>query len=152
MKKDINVDTHTFVCGVQTVELNDCEKTQALALQILLSLSKLNQHRMHEIDCYHGYSMIHQVLIKSKCIVGYHILKVSQTLCCPLFPRPLLMSALKHIPQRCFLPLISSSRHAGASRRCCEMTLLFPDPLDVSVIELCNGCVLKWTLSDLMQH
>ncbi len=32
------------------------------------------------MDCYHGYSMIHQVLIKSKCIVGYHMLKVSHTL------------------------------------------------------------------------
>lgn len=64
----------------QTVELSDCEKTQALALRVLLSLSKFNQHRIYEMDCYHGYSMIHQVLIKSKCIVGYHILKVSQTL------------------------------------------------------------------------
>ncbi|XP_061693071.1 lysosomal-trafficking regulator isoform X3 [Syngnathoides biaculeatus] len=59
----------------QTVELSDCERTQALALQILLSLSKFNQHRIHEMDYYHGYSMIHQVLIKSKCIVGYHMLK-----------------------------------------------------------------------------
>lgn len=64
-------------CGVQTVELSDCEKIQALALRVLLSLSKFNQHRIHEMDCYHGYSMIHQVLIKSKCIVGYHMLKVS---------------------------------------------------------------------------
>ncbi|XP_069001150.1 lysosomal-trafficking regulator isoform X4 [Embiotoca jacksoni] len=59
----------------QTVELSDCEKTQALALRVLLSLSKFNQHRMHEMDCYHGYSMIHQVLIKPKCVVGYHMLK-----------------------------------------------------------------------------
>lgn len=64
----------------QTVELSDCERTQALALRVLLSLSKFNQHRIHEMDCYHGYSMIHQVLIKSKCIVGYHMLKVSNTL------------------------------------------------------------------------
>lgn len=68
------------LCCVQTVELSDCEKTQALALRLLLSLSKFNQHRIHEMDCYHGYSMIHQVLIKSKCIVGYHILKVSHAL------------------------------------------------------------------------
>lgn len=68
-----------WVCGFQTVELSDCESTQALALRVLLSLSKFNQHRIHEMDCYHGYSMIHQVLIKSKCIVGYHMLKVSQT-------------------------------------------------------------------------
>lgn len=71
---------HLCVCGVQTVELSDCEQTQALALRVLLSLSKFNQHRIHEMDCYHGYSMIHQVLIKSKCIVGYHMLKVSHTL------------------------------------------------------------------------
>ncbi|XP_055358676.1 lysosomal-trafficking regulator isoform X4 [Betta splendens] len=66
----------------QTVELSDCEKTQALALRVLLSLSKFNQHRIHEMDCYHGYSMIHQVLIKSKCIVGYHILKTLLDGCC----------------------------------------------------------------------
>ncbi len=72
--------SHLWVCGIQTVELSDCEKTQALALRVLLSLSKFNQHRIHEMDCYHGYSMIHQVLIKSKCIVGYHMLKVSHTL------------------------------------------------------------------------
>ncbi|KAM9847900.1 lysosomal-trafficking regulator [Aulostomus maculatus] len=66
----------------QTVELSDCEKTQALALRVLLSLSKFNQHRIHEMDCYHGYSMIHQVLIKSKCIVGYHMLKTLLDGCC----------------------------------------------------------------------
>ncbi|XP_041866300.1 lysosomal-trafficking regulator isoform X3 [Melanotaenia boesemani] len=66
----------------QTVELSDCEKTQALALQVLLSLCKFNQHRIHEMDCYHGYSMIHQVLIKSKCVVGYHILKTLLDGCC----------------------------------------------------------------------
>lgn len=67
------------VPAVQTVELSDCERTQALALQVLLSLAKFNQHRIQEMDCYHGYSMIHQVLIKSKCIVGFHVLKVSRT-------------------------------------------------------------------------
>uniref|UniRef100_A0A672J8P1 Lysosomal trafficking regulator n=1 Tax=Salarias fasciatus TaxID=181472 RepID=A0A672J8P1_SALFA len=66
----------------QTVELSDCEQTQALALRVLLSLSKFNQHRIHEMDCYHGYSMIHQVLIKSKCIVGYHMLKTLLDGCC----------------------------------------------------------------------
>ncbi|KAM9727298.1 lysosomal-trafficking regulator isoform 1-T3 [Menidia menidia] len=66
----------------QTVELSDCEKTQALALRVLLSLCKFNQHRIHEMDCYHGYSMIHQVLIKPKCIVGYHVLKTLLDGCC----------------------------------------------------------------------
>ncbi|XP_030603748.1 lysosomal-trafficking regulator isoform X1 [Archocentrus centrarchus] len=75
--------TGTFVfLFAQTVELSDCEKTQALALQVLLSLSKFNQHRIHEMDCYHGYSMIHQVLIKPKCIVGYHMLKTLLDGCC----------------------------------------------------------------------
>ena len=69
------------VCDVQAVELSDCEKTQALALQVLLSLAKYNQHRIHEMDCCHGYAMIHQVLIKPKCIVGYHILKVRLIAC-----------------------------------------------------------------------
>lgn len=64
------------VSVTQAVEQSDCEKTQALALQVLLSLVKHNQHRMHEMECCHGYSMIHQVLMKTKCIVGYHILKV----------------------------------------------------------------------------
>uniref|UniRef100_A0A673MI84 Lysosomal-trafficking regulator-like n=1 Tax=Sinocyclocheilus rhinocerous TaxID=307959 RepID=A0A673MI84_9TELE len=66
----------------RAVELSDCEKTQALALQLLLSLVKNNQHRTHEMECYHGYSMIHQVLIKPKCIVGYHILKMLLDGCC----------------------------------------------------------------------
>ncbi|KAM4729225.1 lysosomal-trafficking regulator isoform 1-T1 [Anableps anableps] len=66
----------------QTVELSDCEKTQALALRVLLSLCKHNQHRIREMDCYHGYSMIHQLLIKSKCIVGYHMLKTLLDGCC----------------------------------------------------------------------
>ncbi|KAM6916813.1 lysosomal-trafficking regulator isoform 2-T2 [Xenentodon cancila] len=75
--------TGTFVfLFAQTVELSDCEKTQALALQVLLFLCKSNQHRIHEMDCYHGYSMIHQVLIKSKCIVGYHMLKTLLDGCC----------------------------------------------------------------------
>ncbi|KAM3863351.1 lysosomal-trafficking regulator [Diretmus argenteus] len=75
--------TGTFVfLFAQAVELSDCEKTQALALRMLLSLSKFNQHRIHEMDCYHGYSMIHQVLIKSKCIVGYHMLKTLLDGCC----------------------------------------------------------------------
>ncbi|XP_033836122.1 lysosomal-trafficking regulator isoform X1 [Periophthalmus magnuspinnatus] len=75
--------TGTFVyLFAQTVELSDCEQTQALALRVLLSLSKNNQHRIHEMNCYHGYAMIHQVLIKSKCIVGYHMLKTLLDGCC----------------------------------------------------------------------
>nr|XP_015799444.2 lysosomal-trafficking regulator isoform X1 [Nothobranchius furzeri]XP_054605786.1 lysosomal-trafficking regulator isoform X1 [Nothobranchius furzeri] len=75
--------TGTFVfLFAQTVELSNCEKTQALALRALLSLCKYNQHRIHEMDCYHGYAMIHQVLIKSKCIVGYHMLKTLLDGCC----------------------------------------------------------------------
>lgn len=112
------------------MELSDCEKTQALALQILLSLSKFNQHRIHEMDCYHGYSMIHQVLIKSKCIVGYHMLKVSDT---STFPRSLCCFLHGNVPAApclfCFC--------------CCVTMLLLLDPLDVSVIELRDGCALK---------
>ncbi|XP_024863409.2 lysosomal-trafficking regulator isoform X1 [Kryptolebias marmoratus] len=75
--------TGTFVfLFAQTVELSNCEKTQALALRVLLSLCKHNQHRIHEMDCYHGYSMIHQVLIKPKCTVGYHMLKTLLDGCC----------------------------------------------------------------------
>ncbi|XP_073729607.1 lysosomal-trafficking regulator isoform X3 [Misgurnus anguillicaudatus] len=66
----------------RAVELSDCETTQALALQLLLALVKNNQHRTHEMKCYNGYSMIHQVLIKPKCIVGYHILKTLLDDCC----------------------------------------------------------------------
>ncbi|KAL7877250.1 hypothetical protein SRHO_G00038930 [Serrasalmus rhombeus] len=66
----------------RSVELSDCERTQALALQVLLSLVKYSQHRSHEMECYHGYSMIHQVLIKTKCIVGYHMLKTLLDGCC----------------------------------------------------------------------
>ncbi|KAI1894637.1 hypothetical protein AGOR_G00117810 [Albula goreensis] len=66
----------------RAVELCDCEQTQALALTILLSLVKYNQHRVHELESCQGYSMIHQVLIKTKCIVGYHILKSLLDGCC----------------------------------------------------------------------
>ncbi|XP_062851888.1 lysosomal-trafficking regulator isoform X2 [Trichomycterus rosablanca] len=66
----------------RVVELRDCEKIQALALQVLLSLAKHNHHRIHEMECCHGYSMIHQVLMKTKCIVGYHILKTLLDGCC----------------------------------------------------------------------
>ncbi|KAJ8365985.1 hypothetical protein SKAU_G00148160 [Synaphobranchus kaupii] len=75
--------TGTFVfLFARAVELSDCEKTQALALQVLLSLVKYNQHRVHEMESCHGFSMIHQVLIKSKCIVGYHMLKTLLDGCC----------------------------------------------------------------------
>ncbi|KAL2083317.1 hypothetical protein ACEWY4_021090 [Coilia grayii] len=75
--------TGTFVfLFARVVELSDCERTQALALQVLLSLVKLNHHRTHEMECYNGYSMIHQVLIKSKCVVGYHVLKTLLDGCC----------------------------------------------------------------------
>ncbi|XP_061083889.1 lysosomal-trafficking regulator-like isoform X5 [Conger conger] len=66
----------------RVVELSDSEQTQALVLQILLSLVKQNQHRVQEMDSCHGYSMIHQVLINTKCIVGYHILKAVLDGCC----------------------------------------------------------------------
>jgi predicted membrane protein len=58
------------------VELSDCEQTQALALRVILSLIKYSQQRVHELENCNGLSMIHQVLIKQKCIVGFHILKV----------------------------------------------------------------------------
>ncbi|KAG7272557.1 hypothetical protein CRUP_004732 [Coryphaenoides rupestris] len=60
--------TGTFIfLFAQAVELSDCEQTQALALQVLLSLVKYNQHRIHEMDCCHGYSMTHQTLLDGCC-------------------------------------------------------------------------------------
>ncbi|XP_041106752.1 lysosomal-trafficking regulator-like isoform X3 [Polyodon spathula] len=70
-----------FLFG-RAVELSDCEKTQALALQVVLSLAKYNHHRVQEMESCNGYSMIHQVLIKSKCVVGFHILKTLLDGCC----------------------------------------------------------------------
>lgn len=58
------------------MELSSCEETQALALRVILSLTKYNQQRTHELENCNGLSMIHQVLIKQKCIVGFHVLKV----------------------------------------------------------------------------
>lgn len=58
------------------MELSDCEETQALALRVILSLIKYNQQRIHELGNCDGLSMIHQVLIKQKCAVGFHMLKV----------------------------------------------------------------------------
>lgn len=58
------------------MELSSYEETQALALRVILSLIKYNQQRIHELENCNGLSMIHQVLIKQKCTVGFHILKV----------------------------------------------------------------------------
>lgn len=60
----------------QVVEISSCEDTQALALQLILSLTKYNQQRIQEMDNCNGYSMIRRVLIKPKCIVGFFMLKV----------------------------------------------------------------------------
>ncbi|XP_043858779.1 lysosomal-trafficking regulator [Dromiciops gliroides] len=66
----------------RVVDISSCEETQALALQVLLLLTKYNQQRMQEIENCNGLSMIHQVLIKEKCIVGFHILKTLLESCC----------------------------------------------------------------------
>ncbi|XP_040824116.1 lysosomal-trafficking regulator isoform X2 [Ochotona curzoniae] len=66
----------------RVVELSSCEETQALALRVLLSLIKHNHQRVHELENCNGLSMIHQVLIKQKCIVGFHILKTLLEGCC----------------------------------------------------------------------
>ncbi|XP_061847014.1 lysosomal-trafficking regulator isoform X2 [Colius striatus] len=64
------------------VEISSCEDTQALALKLILSLTKYNQQRIHEMDNCNGYSMIHRVLIKPKCIVGFYMLKTLLEGCC----------------------------------------------------------------------
>ncbi|XP_070590091.1 lysosomal-trafficking regulator isoform X2 [Erythrolamprus reginae] len=66
----------------RVVEISSCEETQALALKIILVLTRHNQQRIHELENCNGYSMIHQVLIKSKCIVGFHILQTLLEGCC----------------------------------------------------------------------
>uniref|UniRef100_A0A803YNV1 Lysosomal trafficking regulator n=1 Tax=Meleagris gallopavo TaxID=9103 RepID=A0A803YNV1_MELGA len=64
------------------VEISSCEDTQALALQLILSLTKYNQQRIQEMKNCNGYSMIHRVLIKPKCIVGFRMLKTLLEGCC----------------------------------------------------------------------
>ncbi|XP_075604856.1 lysosomal-trafficking regulator isoform X2 [Balearica regulorum gibbericeps] len=66
----------------RVVEISSCEDTQALALQLILSLTKYNQQRIQEMDNCNGYSMIHRVLIKPKCIVGFCMLKTLLEGCC----------------------------------------------------------------------
>ncbi|XP_026525210.1 lysosomal-trafficking regulator isoform X2 [Notechis scutatus] len=66
----------------RVVEISSCEETQALALKIILVLTKHNQQRIHELENCNGYSMIHQVLLNSKCIVGFHILQTILEGCC----------------------------------------------------------------------
>ncbi|XP_036091506.1 lysosomal-trafficking regulator isoform X4 [Rousettus aegyptiacus] len=66
----------------RVVELSSCEETQALALRILLSLVKHNQQRIHELENCNGLAMIHQVLTKRKCTVGFHMLKTLLEGCC----------------------------------------------------------------------
>ncbi|XP_021071161.1 lysosomal-trafficking regulator isoform X2 [Mus pahari] len=66
----------------RVVELSSCEETQALALRVILSLIKYSQQRTHELENCNGLSMIHQVLVKQKCIVGFHILKTLLEGCC----------------------------------------------------------------------
>nr|XP_045006323.1 lysosomal-trafficking regulator isoform X2 [Jaculus jaculus] len=66
----------------RVVELSASEETQALALQVILSLIKYNQQRVCELENCNGLAMIHQVLIKQKCIVGFHVLKTLLEGCC----------------------------------------------------------------------
>ncbi|XP_029787468.1 lysosomal-trafficking regulator isoform X2 [Suricata suricatta] len=66
----------------RVVELSSCEETQALALRVILALIKYNQQRIHELENCNGLSMIHQVLIKQKCVVGFHVLKTLLEGCC----------------------------------------------------------------------
>ncbi|XP_074674523.1 lysosomal-trafficking regulator isoform X3 [Strix aluco] len=66
----------------RVVEISTCEDTQALALQLILSLTKYSQQRIQEMDNCNGYSMIHRVLIKPKCIVGFCMLKTLLEGCC----------------------------------------------------------------------
>nr|BAA34688.1 BEIGE [Rattus norvegicus] len=66
----------------RVVELSSCEETQALALRVILSLIKYSQQRTHELENCNGLSMIHQVLVKQKCVVGFHILKTLLEGCC----------------------------------------------------------------------
>ncbi|KAM7117553.1 lysosomal-trafficking regulator isoform 2-T4 [Ciconia maguari] len=66
----------------RVVEISSCEDTQALALQLILSLTKYNQQRIQEMDNCNGYSMIHRVLIKPKCVVGFCMLKTLLEGCC----------------------------------------------------------------------
>lgn len=135
----------------QTVELSDCERTQALALRVLLSLSKFNQHRIHEMDCYHGYSMIHQVLIKSKCIVGYHMLKVSNTLNSTRRLQPAACFDLHSFFVFFFL-LKTKPDPAQCLSELVQVTPPILNPLTVYVIEQCDGCSLTWILADWMKR
>ncbi|NXC46503.1 LYST regulator, partial [Penelope pileata] len=66
----------------RVVEISSCEDTQALALQLILSLTKYNQQRIQEMKNCNGYSMIHRVLIKPKCVVGFCMLKTLLEGCC----------------------------------------------------------------------
>ncbi|NXA37739.1 LYST regulator, partial [Eudromia elegans] len=66
----------------RVVEISNCEDTQALALQLILSLTKYNQQRIQEMENCNGYSMVHRVLVKPKCIVGFCMLKTLLEGCC----------------------------------------------------------------------
>ncbi|XP_063299447.1 lysosomal-trafficking regulator isoform X3 [Pelobates fuscus] len=68
------IGTFVFLFA-KIVDISNCEDTQALALQIILSLTKCNQQRIQESENCDVYFMIHQVLIRPKCVVGFHILK-----------------------------------------------------------------------------
>ncbi|XP_067321110.1 lysosomal-trafficking regulator [Anolis sagrei] len=66
----------------RVAEISSCEETQALALKVILALTKHNQQRINELENCNGYSMIHQVLMKPNCIVGFHILQTLLAGCC----------------------------------------------------------------------
>uniref|UniRef100_A0A8D2NCP9 Lysosomal trafficking regulator n=1 Tax=Zonotrichia albicollis TaxID=44394 RepID=A0A8D2NCP9_ZONAL len=51
----------------RVVEISSCEDTQALALQLILSLTKYNQQRIQEMDNCNGYSMIRRTLLEGCC-------------------------------------------------------------------------------------
>ncbi|XP_029450120.1 LOW QUALITY PROTEIN: lysosomal-trafficking regulator-like [Rhinatrema bivittatum] len=66
----------------RVVDISTCEETQAMTLQIILSLTKYNHQRIQEIENCGGYLMVNQVLIKPKCLVGFYILKALLEGCC----------------------------------------------------------------------
>ncbi|XP_078504939.1 lysosomal-trafficking regulator isoform X2 [Lissotriton helveticus] len=66
----------------RVVDISNSEEPQALALQVILSSIKYNQQRMQEMENCDGYLIIRQLLIKPKCIVGFHILKTILLGCC----------------------------------------------------------------------
>ena len=82
LKKVTFILYHLIVSSVcvwwQVVEQSDSEQHQADALRLLLTLLHRESRHARDFRRMSGYVMLAKVLHSSRCVLGLHMLKVSQ--------------------------------------------------------------------------